>query len=627
MSKPVLEPTATLQSARFHDGSNTHTPAAMMPAIIRFDLEAVDRGFVVSYAGNALTTKVNIAYWEHGNPGNIKVITRGLTGSGASVNFGLSGEVTIGNLKGNTEYLVRIKPFNRNNVDFPTTSEQSVTTLMADLTVRGVRVSAGVNALTVRWNSSSDHASYTVFWRRADRSSAENRVILGGDEKPIPAHSESGNVQNITGNSYTIPDLLGGERYAVQVSADSHSGHYGELSSEVYARTQTQATTPGSPGRPQAEQTAHVEVELTWNKPGDGSSAITEYDVRYCGGDCSLPLYRQFNAPVDADDIPLTTITKTLDNLVKGETYRFAVRARNDAGFGAWSSERTFTLTLEGAFDTEILPLSPGRLVLFITNVDTPSPYLYVSWVYPYLERDENNPILGYELQYTTHLDPVPRSIVFFPPLDDDRVQSENPDVYITHLPRRTTYTFRLRADNRNGYGPWSPSKTIYLPGADNNLTPLPTATPLAATAVPRPPSPPTNLDGWAFTDAKDDSYIEVFWDYPSFDGGYKVTHFLVRYRWVGVDWMPSIGQSANHTRLRLHGSSAVNGRRYEFQVLAENEFGRSNFTSSLFLTPLKAPDAPDEPTHVAGDGELRVSWTQPNSNDRGISYYQLFYA
>ncbi len=626
VSKPVLEPTATLQSARFHDGRNTHTPAAMMPAIIRFDLEAVDRGFVVSYGGNALTTKVNIAYWEHGNPGNIKVITRGLTGSGASVNFGLSGEVTIGNLKGNTEYLVRIKPFNRNNVDFPTTSEQSVTTLMADLTVRGVSVSAGVNALTVSWNSSSDHASYTVFWRRADRSSAENRVILGGDEKPIPAHSESGNVQNITGNSYTIPDLLGGERYAVQVSADSHSGHYGELSSEVYARTQTQATTPGSPGRPQAEQTAHVEVELTWNKPGDGSSAITEYDVRYCGGDCSLPLYRQFNAPVDADDIPLTTITKTLDNLVKGETYRFAVRARNDAGFGAWSSERTFTLTLEGAFDTEILPLSPGRLVLFITNVDTPSPYLYVSWVYPYLERDENNPILGYELQYTTHLDPVPRSIVFFPPLDDDRVQIENPDVYITHLPRRTTYTFRLRADNRNGYGPWSPSKTIYLPGADNNLTPLPTATPLAATAVPRPPSPPTNLDGWAFTDAKDDSYIEVFWDYPSFDGGYKVTHFLVRYRWVGVDWMPSIGQSANHTRLRLHGSSAVNGRRYEFQVLAENEFGRSDFTSSLFLTPLKAPDAPDEPTHVAGDGELRVSWTQPNSNDRSISHYQLFY-
>ncbi len=620
VSKPVLEPTATRQSARFHDGSNTHTPAAMMPAIIRLDLEAVDRGFVVSYAGNALTSKVQIAYWERGDVNSLKTITRGQTGPNEQP-IGIGGEVTISNLKGNTEYLVLIRPFNKDNVAFPDSSQQSVTTLMADLTVRGVSVSAGVNALTVRWNSSSDHASYTVIWRRADRSSAENRVILGGDEKPIPAHSESGVVQNITGNSYTIPDLLGGERYAVQVSADSHSGHYGELSSEVYARTQTQATTPGSPGRPQVEQTAATEVELTWNKPGDGSSAITEYDVRYCGGDCSLPLYRQFNAPVDADDIPLTTITKTMDNLVKGETYRFAVRARNDAGFGAWSSERTLTLTVAGVIDTGNPPGAPLQLTVYLTDDDTS--LVFVTWNRR-TDTDLNNPVLGYELQYTTHLDPVPRSILFFPPLDNNGVPEDTPGVTITHLPRRTTYTFRLRADNRSGYGPWSRSQTIYLPDADNNLTPLPTATPLAATAVPRPPSPPTNLDGWAFTDAKDDSYIEVFWDYPSFDGGYKVTHYVLRVRWVGQDWY-NIGLQDRH-RYRFSGADAVNGRRYEFQVSAENEFGASNYTSSLFLTPLKAPDAPDEPTHVAGDGELRVSWTQPNSNDRNISYYQLFY-
>ena len=589
-----------------------------MPAIIRLDLEAVDRGFVVSYAGNALTSKVQIAYWERGNPGNIKVIERGQTGPNEQP-IGIGGEVTISNLKGNTEYLVLIIPFDKNNVDSPDSSQQSVTTLMADLTVRGVSVSAGVNALTVRWNSSSDHASYTVIWRRADRSSAENWV--GNEDLSIPAHSESGVVQNITGNSYTIPDLLGGERYAVQVSADSHSGHYGELSSEVYARTQTQATTPGSPGRPQVEQTAATEVELTWNKPGDGSSAITEYEVRYCGGDCSLVIHRKFNPPVDADDIPLTTITKTLDNLVKGETYRFAVRARNDAGFGAWSSERTITLTVEGVIDTGIPPGAPLGLTVYVEITDTS--LVSVTWSRR-TDNDLNNPVLGYELQYTTHLDPAPRSILFFPPLDNNGVPEDTPGVTITHLPRRTTYTFRLRADNRSGYGPWSRSQTIYLPDADNNLTPLPTATPLAATAVPRPPSPPTNLDGWAFTDAKDDSYIEVFWDYPSFDGGYKVTHYVLRVRWVGQDWY-NIGLQDRH-RYRFSGADAVNGRRYEFQVSAENEFGPSNYTSSLFLTPLKAPDAPDEPTHVAGDGELRVSWTQPNSNDRGISYYQLFY-
>ena len=296
---------------------------------------------------------------------------------------------------------------------------------------------------------------------------------------------------------------------------------------------------PGAPGTPQAEQTAAEEVELTWNKPSDGAQTITKYEVRYCGGDCSLPvLYRQFDAPVDADDIPLTTITETIINLVRGETYRFAVRARSSVGLGSWSSERTITLEREGMFDTQEPPRAPSSLTLHTNNVDSSNPIVSVTWVYFAHDRDENNPILGYELQYTTHLDPVPRSFVFFPPLDADGMQQEIPTVQITHLPTRTTYTIRLRADNLSGYGPWSRSRTIYLPDSELNLTPLPTATPLAATAVPAPPSAPTNLDGWAFTDAQDDSFISVFWDHSSFDGGPRVTDFPVRYRWVGQDWI-----------------------------------------------------------------------------------------
>ena len=608
VSKPVLEPTATLQSARGHVGSATHTPTPQ-PSIISFDVEPGDHSLYVSWQGDLNTEMVRIWYVETGTPNIIyKPNRRG------------AGEMYITGLKGNTRYQVGIEIEIGNNVELATPNDRFVTTLMADLTVRGVRVSAGVNALTVRWNSSSDHASYTVIWRRADRSSAENWV--GGDDSTIPAHSESGVVQNITGNSYTIPDLLGGERYAVQVSADSESGHFGEPSSEVYARTQTQATTPGSPGTPQVEQTADTEVELTWNKPGDGSSAITEYEVRYCGGDCSLVLHRKFNAPVDADDIPLTTITKTMDNLVKGETYRFAVRALSSAGFGSWSSERTITLIVAGVIDTGNPPNAPVQIVVYAANLNSPDPWVYVQWFYDNRDRDENNPILGYELQYTTHLDPVPRSLLFFPPLDADGVQKQHPDVYITHLPTRTTYTIRLRADNLSGYGPWSRSHTIYLRDSELNLTPLPVPT---STLVPSWPSPPTDLDGWAFTDEKDDSFVSVFWDHPTSDGLRPIEYYIVRYRWSGQDWIEK--NTGSVSGFQLGGADAVNGRRYEFQVAAFNEIGPSDWTSSLFLTPLKAPDAPDEPTHVAGDGELRVSWTQPDSNDRGISYYQMYYA
>ena len=46
-------------------------------------------------------------------------------------------------------------------------------------------------------------------------------------------------------------------------------------------------------------------------------------------------------------------------------------------------------------------------------------------------------------------------------------MQQESPTVTIKYLPTRTTYTIRLRADNLSGYGPWSSSKTIYLPDSE----------------------------------------------------------------------------------------------------------------------------------------------------------------
>ncbi len=236
---------------------------------------------------------------------------------------------------------------------------------------------------------------------------------------------------------------------------------------------------------------------------------------------------------MDADDNPLTTITKTIDNLTNGETYRFAVRASSVLGIGSWSSEGTITLEREGLYDTQNPPGVPDGLTVLILSANTSNPLVNVTWVYPNVDGDENNPILGYELQYTTHLDSVPRSFVFFPPLDNNGVPDDTPSVHLKNLPTRTTYTIRLRADNLSGYGPWSSSRTIYLTGSDNNLTPLPIPT---STLVPSQPSAPTNLDGWAFTDVNDISYITVFWDDPSFDGNRRVTNFILRYRWVGQD-------------------------------------------------------------------------------------------
>ena len=66
VSKPVIEPTATLRSARVHEvGEPTHTPLPG-PVITRFDVEPGDRKLLVSWAANAGTQKVKIFYRPSG---------------------------------------------------------------------------------------------------------------------------------------------------------------------------------------------------------------------------------------------------------------------------------------------------------------------------------------------------------------------------------------------------------------------------------------------------------------------------------------------------------------------------------------------------------------------------------
>ena len=354
VSKPVIEPTATLQSARSHGGDATHTQTPDLgPVITRFDVEPGDRKLLVSWAANARTQKVKIFYRPSGGDYQSTVFLGDNTAPVA-----IAGSYRISYLTGNSDYDVYVRPYMANNTAGTDSATLTRRTLMADLTVRGLRVSSSPEALGVQWNSSSDQASYQIFWIRSSVGSS------GDNYGPV---SRFGSVGGIEGSSHFINGLIGGERYRIEVTAFNADGAAGEPSEVFGTPDSAGGALPGRPGTPQAEQTAAEEVELTWNKPGDGAQTITMYEVRYCSGDCSLPvLYRQFDAPVDADDIPLTTITETIINLVRGETYRFAVRARSSVGLGSWSSERTITLEREGMFDTQEPPRAPDALAVYV---------------------------------------------------------------------------------------------------------------------------------------------------------------------------------------------------------------------------------------------------------------------
>ena len=296
VSKPVNEPTATLRSARVHQvGEPTHTPLPD-PVITRFDIEPGDRKLLVSWAANAGTRKVKIFYRPSGGDYQSTEFL-----GDSTIETGKAGSYRISYLTGNSDYDVYVRPYKANNTAGTDSATLTRRTLMADLTVRGLRVSSSPEALGVQWNSSSDQASYQIFWIRSSVGSSDDNY------GPV---SRFGSVGGIEGSSHFINGLIGGERYRIEVTAFNAEGVAGEPSEVFGTPDSAGGALPGRPGTPQAEQTADDEVELTC----DGSQTITKYEVRYCGGDCSLPvLYRQFDAPVDADDNPLTTITKTID--------------------------------------------------------------------------------------------------------------------------------------------------------------------------------------------------------------------------------------------------------------------------------------------------------------------------
>ena len=89
-------------------------------------------------------------------------------------------------------------------------------------------------------------------------------------------------------------------------------------------------------------------------------------------------------------------------------------------------------------------------------------------------------------------------------------------------------------------------------------------------------PSPPLNLRGTEYN--KD--YIVVSWDVPESDGGSAITGYKVekkdakRDNWVKVDDLDAKTLTVKATKL-------VEGNKYYFRVLAENEVGESKWTET----------------------------------------------
>ncbi|NDG26016.1 MAG: fibronectin type III domain-containing protein, partial [Proteobacteria bacterium] len=171
----------------------------------------------------------------------------------------------------------------------------------------------------------------------------------------------------------------------------------------------------------------------------------------------------------------------------------------------------------------------------------------------------------------------------------------------VTGLFNGTGYVFRVAAVNAVGVGSYSlksASVTPYtVPGA------------------------PTGVSG-----TSGNTQVILSWNAPASNGGALITDYAIHYSTNGTTWIPfTDGESTNTTTVV---TGLANGTEYTFKVAAINAAGTGSFSSpSLGVTPITTPSAPTLVTGTAGDEQVALSWTAPESNGgSAITGYKIEY-
>ena len=141
-----------------------------------------------------------------------------------------------------------------------------------------------------------------------------------------------------TSTRYTISGLTNGNQHSIEMRTLSRSHGNSEWTNQVTG-------TPGGPNPPSTPRVTagNAQITVTWTAPAKNHSDIVEYEAAFCNDtdeDCSA-LGAGWATNTAVSHFDFTDLSRVLDNLTNGDTYRVRVRARNDQGWGAWSSMAT----------------------------------------------------------------------------------------------------------------------------------------------------------------------------------------------------------------------------------------------------------------------------------------------
>ena len=168
----------------------------------------------------------------------------------------------------------------------------------------------------------------------------------------------------------------------------------------------------------------------------------------------------------------------------------------------------------------------------------------------------------------------------------------------ITGIRAGVKHDVQVRAQNSAGQGPWS--DTTQSTGA----------------TVPGQPS----CCLFAFWDET----LWLSWSNPDHDGGARITHYEVRLVRTDVEATPFLDTTTDH---QYQFNGLTNHVEYKMQARAVNRAGSGPWIDPIYVAPRKEVPAPTNVRTEPGNGEIKVTWsTPPTDDDMTISSYHVQY-
>ena len=464
----------------------------------------------------------SITFYQVSNDGGTSYSR--IAGSGAST---ISHTVT--GLTNGTEYNFAVRAENVKGTGAPATATE--TPLFAQLT--GLTATAGGGQVTLSWTNpvNDDISDYQLSIDGGTNYSTIDDVIIDSETNTI---------------SHTVENLTGGTAYSFAVRAENGESSALVSATPLFAAPSNLRATAGD-----------AQVTLDWDDPGN--SNISRYEVSRDGG-------TNYSTISGSDE---DTTSHTVESLINGTEYSFAVRAVNDSLTGAWSVAVSATPLA--------VPLAPTSL-----EASAGDGQVTLSWDDP-----GNSSIDSYRVSSDggTNYSTIEGSDVI---IDTDANTISHT---VESLANGTAYSFVVRAVNASGAGAASVAVS---------------ATPLFAA--------PTNL---GFTVGN--GQVTLHWDDPendnisdyqlSIDGG-------TNYSTIDDVIIDSETKTISHTVTGL-----TNDTEYTFGVRAVNG-AAATVSATPTATNEELPHAPTELTATPGDGQVALSWVGPSNSS--ITHYQV---